>query len=91
MMRVSRNATAAHRHASHHKAEVRGSRLCGCFYCLETFPPSDIAEWVGRPADTALCPKCGIDSVIGSRSGYPVGDRGFLRRMCERWFNLRRP
>jgi hypothetical protein len=33
---------------------------------------------------TALCPRCGIDSVIGSDSGFPV-ERGFLRRMKQHW------
>jgi hypothetical protein len=35
--------------------------------------------------DTALCPKCGIDSVIGSVSGYPI-ERGFLKKMHDHWF-----
>jgi hypothetical protein len=34
---------------------------------------------------TALSPECGIDSVIGSASGYPV-TLDFLRRMQEHWF-----
>jgi hypothetical protein len=34
---------------------------------------------------SAMCPKCGIDSVIGSRSGYPITIE-FLTRMKERWF-----
>jgi hypothetical protein len=34
---------------------------------------------------SAMCPKCGIDSVIGSRSGYPITIE-FLGRMKERWF-----
>jgi hypothetical protein len=34
---------------------------------------------------SAMCPKCGIDSVIGSNSGYPITTE-FLTRMKERWF-----
>jgi hypothetical protein len=35
---------------------------------------------------TALCPKCGIDAVIGSASGYPIS-REFLAEMHRHWFD----
>lgn len=76
----------AHSHSSRHRAEVRSGRVCGCFYCLKTFPPDAIKEWIDR-GETALCPNCGIDSVIGSGSGCPVTDPKFLRRMHNRWFS----
>ena len=68
--------------------------MCGCFYCRETFPPSEIVYWVYDNPDvegissegtTALCPRCGIDSVIGSRSGYPITTE-FLEAMNGHWF-----
>jgi len=74
----------AHSHSSRHKAEVQ-SGSCGCFYCLKTFPPSDIKEWIDK-GETALCPNCGIDAVIGSKSGYPITNPRFLRRMYDKWF-----
>ena len=75
---------AAHEHSSLHRAQVEASEVCGCFYCTAIFPPSAIAEWVDD-GKTALCPKCGIDAVIGSASGYPV-TREFLKRMKSFWF-----
>jgi hypothetical protein len=36
--------------------------------------------------ETALCPKCNIDAVIGSASGYPVTDKGFLQTMYGFYF-----
>ena len=78
----------AHKHSSGHREELLGSALCGCFYCLETFGPAEIVEWrdVRDGVGTcALCPRCGIDSVIGSASGYPI-DAGFLKQMHEHWF-----
>jgi hypothetical protein len=39
----------------------------------------------GKRDQTAMCPDCGIDSVIGSRSGYPI-TIDFLKRMHGRWF-----
>jgi hypothetical protein len=37
---------------------------------------------------TGLCPKCGIDSLIGSASGFPVTDPTFLQAMHSRWFRM---
>ena len=79
----------AHQHSSHHREEVLRSDLCGCFYCRKSFPPTAIGEWteeVGGMGQTALCPRCGIDSVIGSASGLPVRKLDFLREMRRRFF-----
>ena len=41
---------------------------CGCFYCKSIYSASEVKEWYdndGRGDKTALCPKCGIDSVLG--------------------------
>jgi hypothetical protein len=79
---------AAHGHCSDHRAEVLASRRCGCFYCGGIFPPSEIKDWIdpiGEEGKTALCAKCGIDSVIGDRSGFPITPE-FLERMNRYWF-----
>lgn len=62
-------------HASFRNEEwVRRSALCGCFYCRKTFPPSEITSWCDdndQGPRTALCPCCGIDSVLSEIT--PVG------------------
>ena len=78
----------AHRHSSRHREEVLASELCGCFYCEAQFSPREIAQWTDEwegVGQTALCPRCGIDSVIGSESGYPVSSE-FLAQMKSQWF-----
>jgi len=78
----------AHENSSLHRAEISESTLCGCFYCLGTFTPAEIVERIDKVegvAQTALCPMCGIDAVIGSASGYPITE-DFLKRMNEHWF-----
>ncbi|RYE86538.1 MAG: hypothetical protein EOO75_15610 [Myxococcales bacterium] len=78
----------AHQHSHRHRADLDRSDRCGCFYCLRVYPPAAIEGWIGAAAGanaTALCPHCGIDSVIGSASGFPV-EREFLARMRQRWF-----
>jgi hypothetical protein len=81
---VTEDHISAHEWSSYHCEILRESEVCGCFYCLEIFPPSEIEEWTDDE-DTALCPKCGIDSVIGSVSGYPI-EREFLKKMHDHWF-----
>ena len=77
---------AAHKHCFRQEREVMESAICGCFYCLETFPPTEIEDWADDGPPTALCPRCGIDSVIGDASGFPVVDKAFLGDMNMYWF-----
>ena len=79
----------AHDHCSNNRSEVLASSGCGCFYCLGRFKPSDIAEWVNERDDgqqTAICPLCGIDSVLGDASGIELSDE-FLKEMNAFWFS----
>ena len=76
---------AAHKHCSNHRSEVLSSARCGCFFCLSTFAPTEIHTWIDDE-QTAICPKCPVDSVLGDRSGYPVDDPEFLRAMHAYWF-----
>ncbi len=78
----------AHKYAARNRWDILSSSICGCFYCLRTFDSTLIEDWVDDVDGvgmTALCPLCGIDSVLGSHSGYPV-EEGFLRKMKEYWF-----
>lgn len=78
----------AHTHSIEHRDAILASERCGCFYCLAMFSPSEIVDWVDQDdgvGTTALCPRCGIDSVIGSSSGFPI-DADFLRAMHAHWF-----
>ena len=66
----------AHECSTGHRKRLLQDRKCGCFDCLKIF------EDVGG---TAICPYCGIDSVIGEHSGYPI-TREFLEQMHQYWF-----
>jgi hypothetical protein len=79
----------AHRHSIHHRQEILASQQCGCFYCGAIFAPNQIQQWTDTfegIGNTALCPHCGIDSVIGSESGYPITPP-FLAQMQQHWFS----
>jgi len=75
----------AHHHCANHRRELEASAICGCFFCHATFEVTDIREWVDA-ANTAVCPACGVDSVLGVASGYPVAEPAFLAAMHRRWF-----
>ena len=75
----------AHKFSSDHKKELKKDKLCGCFYCLKIFDPKEIKFWIKDTKGTALCPHCGIDSVIGAYSGFPITIE-FLSEMKEYWF-----
>jgi hypothetical protein len=80
------NVVEAHLHSSCHRRELEASARCGCFYCLAVFSPQEIETWLDEGDGTALCPRCCIDSVIGSASGLPI-TRAFLGEMHRHWFN----
>lgn len=85
---LAQDIEGAHTRSIAHRDELLSSELCGCFYCLSVYPPANIREFIDEVDGvgvTALCPRCGIDSVIGSASGFPV-DVEFLRAMRNRWF-----
>ena len=83
-IQTDENLLKAHKH-HRFKEEILASKVCGCFYCLEIFPPVEIVKWVGRDGNKAICPKCQIDSVIGDLSGYAI-TKEFLHEMEKRWF-----
>lgn len=62
----------------HNKPLLLESNMASCYYCLETFPVANITEFVDDDDDTALCPVCGIDTVLGDRTNLPIHDRAYL-------------
>ena len=87
---------AAYRYTSNNWAQIEGSTMCGCCSCMRIFPPAEIVAWTGLDIDnvddptavekqTAMCPRCGSEAVIGDKSGCPINAR-FLGRMNDAWF-----
>jgi hypothetical protein len=75
---------AAHSITVRNRDRLNRSDICGCFYCLAIFRPVEIESWCDEE-QTALCPFCGIDSIMDSVSGYPITDE-FLSAMKKHWF-----
>jgi hypothetical protein len=83
-MTMTPDYNQTHKHSAHHEQEILNSSLCICFYCLAFFTPDKIDDWIDSD-QTAMCPYCGIDAVIGDASGYPIS-REFLEGINQCWF-----
>ena len=68
----------------YNKKELSGEKVCGCYYCLSIFSASEIEEWVDD-GQTAICPHCGIDSVISDTPNRPINKR-LLKKMKRVFF-----
>lgn len=75
----------AHKFSINNQRELEKDTVCGCFYCLRIFDPKEITEWIEDTSGTAVCPYCGIDSIIGAHTGYPMTHE-FLEKMHQHWF-----
>ena len=77
-----------HAQSSNHREAILSALLVGRFYCCATYPPAEIQDWVDEDDDgagkTALCGRCGIDSVIPVREGV---DGAFLKARHDHWFS----
>ncbi len=76
----------AHKYSINNKRALLKDELCGCFFCLKIFSPTEITDWIDKD-QTALCPRCSIDSIIGESSGFPITEE-FLEKMRDRWFSV---
>ena len=80
----------AHKYCCNNMNQLKNDKICGCFYCLKVFSPQEIENWLIADNDadkfgTALCPYCGIDTILGESSGYPITEE-FLKKMNKHWF-----
>ena len=69
---------------SHNRDKLHKVNKCGCFYCLKIFNPQLITDWCDDNT-TAICPFCGIDSIIYENKSYPL-NKEFLEAMKKEWF-----
>ena len=72
----------AHEHSANNKSALKQDDLCGCFYCLKIFNPNEISEWTDK-GKTAMCPYCGIDSIIGKRSDFHAWQHNCKKKTAQ--------
>lgn len=74
----------ARKHSRNNREEITHSHTCGCFHCRKRFNPAEITDWI-EGEKTAVCPVCGVDSIIGDAAGFPI-TVGLLKTMKAYWF-----
>lgn len=72
-----------HKLCIYNRETIGESTMCGCFFCIHVFEPTEIESWTddGR---TAHCPRCEIDSVLPD-SQVEITEE-LLVQMCEKYF-----
>ena len=75
---------SAHALCTNNRDALEKVSQCGCFYCERIYDPKEIKDWTDG-GKTAMCARCGIDSVIPDTAEYPLTPE-FLRKMHDYWF-----
>jgi hypothetical protein len=80
----------AHEASSANLSELARSTMLGCFYCLSIDSAADYLDWataneIGPEQRGLQCMRCGIDSILGDDSGFPINEE-FLTIMHNYWF-----
>ena len=78
------NIKEASKYSIYHSKEIKKSSVAGCYYCLQVFDTATITNWTDNN-DTALCPHCGIDSVLPETAPYDL-NLETLSKLNEYWF-----
>jgi Zn finger protein HypA/HybF involved in hydrogenase expression len=73
-----------HAYASHNKELIEKSDKCYCFHCKSVFESGEIERYLNEET-TAICPKCGIDSVIPDGMDEKI-DETIISEMHDYWF-----
>lgn len=60
-----------HSHTMRNRTEIDASQTCGCISCCGIYPASEVVDYIDG-GETALCPECGIDAVIGDGTGISL-------------------
>jgi hypothetical protein len=79
---------AFYSHSIRNEESILKSNLFGCFHCISIFPVADVklSEMMVEKdgCKTAICPICGIDSVLGDSTVEITAE--LLEKMNEYYF-----
>lgn len=66
-----------HKHSFKNKEELLKSEKCACFHCFKVYNPTEIESYLVEKdgKETALCPHCMCDTVIGDASRFILSDQ----------------
>lgn len=71
------------KHTHDNEIEILQSKTCTCLFCRHTLDARSVGDWVDTEQGvSAVCPECGMASLIGDASGY-LFDRDSLREINQ--------
>lgn len=70
--------------ATSNKVSLAKSEYAACYFCMEIYPAKEVIDFLATE-DTALCPRCGIDSVLPDQSPYELTKENLLE-LHKFWF-----
>lgn len=73
-----------HAYSSHNKSLIDTSQKCYCFYCKTVMDSREIKKYTDD-GQTAICPECGMDSIIPDSIGETI-DETVISEMNDYWF-----
>lgn len=74
-----------HKHSINNKIELETAEKCICIYCNAEFTYNKIKDWIDNNT-TALCPCCGLDTVIDKSL---IKDKKQLENLYKKYFKVK--
>lgn len=73
-------------HSVDNEIEIVKSQRCGCYFCHSIFSARSVKDWLSDERGvSAICPECGMDTVLGDASGIQI-DKQLLKNMSKQYF-----
>ena len=70
------------------KLAIKASNKVGCYHCKKIYEAKEVTQFTDK-GETAICPKCGIDAVLGDAA--VTLDEQVLQHMSGYWFGVIKP
>ena len=71
----------------YNKSIILVSDMAACYCCMQYFKAAEVNEFVDDGDVTALCPHCGVDTVLGDATGLPIQDKEYLHAIHQFGFS----
>lgn len=67
------------KHLHNNDVEILDSKECVCLACRRSFSARSVSDWFNdKGNNTALCPECGMEAVLGDASGIVLNHEDVL-------------
>lgn len=73
-----------HTYSAHNRSRIAVADKCYCFHCKAVLDSREITDYADH-GQTAICPKCGIDSIIPDSIDEPLNEKT-VAELNQYWF-----